>query len=129
MENNDLEVLSKKVGTNLKKYGLLALGIYFCLMIAFYFLAGDQLRFRDSVNNIGLLPPETETTELIKGNTIEQIFVPYIQRLEQIGIQWATYDRINSGKGTMELIDTRTDTVLIKKQIDVRNVENGEIIF
>lgn len=129
MENNDLEVLSKKVGTNLKKYGLLALGIYFCLMIAFYFLAGDQLRFRDSVNNIGLLPPETETTELIKGNTVEQIFVPYIQRLEQIGIQWATYDRINSGKGTMELIDTRTDTVLIKKQIDVRNVENGEIIF
>ena len=49
------------------------------LAVAFYFLAGEQLRYRDSRGNIEMPVANAATVELTAGSVVEQQFTPKIQ--------------------------------------------------
>ena len=117
----------KDITINLKKPILFTILIYIVLAVLFYFLAGEQLHFRKSRGNIEALQAESGTVELVQGSSVEQIFVPTIQRLEVCSVQWGTYMRQNAGIANIQLIDTRDGAVLAEEQVDVSTIAEGAV--
>ena len=107
------------------KASVVILLIYAVLIGAFYFLAGDQLHYRNSRGNVAMLPAEGGTVELAESAVVEQIFSADIQRLESVSVQWGTYYRPNSGVVTLELLDMASGTVLISQQFDAASIPEG----
>lgn len=98
---------------------------YLAAVVLFYFLAGDQLHLRQSRGNFSLLEADSGTTELVAGSVVEQRLTVNIHRLEQIGIQWGTYYRANAGTVLAELLELRTDTVLLSQSFDAAEIQEG----
>lgn len=98
---------------------------YIVAAVLFYFLAGEQLHLRQSRSNIELPVADSGTVELAVGNVVEQTFTTEIQRLEKINVQWGTYYRPNAGTVTMELYDTRTNTLLMAENFDAAAIAEG----
>ncbi|MFR1110863.1 MAG: ABC transporter permease, partial [Anaerotruncus colihominis] len=80
----------KTAAINLRKPILFTIGVYILAIVLFYFLAGEQLHFRKSRGDIELLQAESGTVELVQGSSVEQIFVPKIQRLKTCSVQWGS---------------------------------------
>ena len=99
--------------------------VYAVLVGLFYFLAGEQLHYRNSRGNVEMLPAESGTVELAQGAVVEQCFAAHIQRLESVSVQWGTYYRPNAGTITMDLLDASTGTVLLSGQFDAAAVAEG----
>lgn len=93
--------------------------------VLFYFLAGEQLHLRQSRHNVPLPEADSATLELAAGNVVEQRFSTGIQRLKEIGIQWGTYYRPNTGTIQVELVDLRSDTVLLLDTFDAAGIQEG----
>lgn len=110
---------------NLKKIGLMVLVIYWVLAVSFYFLAGDQLRYRESRGNLVMPDPEGGAVELIEGVLLEQHFTAAIQRLEAVSVMWGTCYRPNAGTVTMELWDADGEELLIRQAFDASSIEEG----
>lgn len=100
---------------------------YIISVFLFPLMLKEQLYFRSSRGNIEMLPSEAFTIELSKGTSIEQYFTPKIQRLESIAIKWGSFSRRNTGTATIELINTQTNERIITQNIDVSEVEEGDI--
>lgn len=98
---------------------------YLAAVVLFYFLAGDQLHLRQSRGNVPLPEADSGTVELVAGSVVEQRLTVDIQRLEQIEIQWGTYYRANAGTVLAELLDPRTDTVLLSRSFDAAEIQEG----
>lgn len=98
---------------------------YIAAIILFYFLAGEQLHLRQSRDNLPLPIADSGTVELVTGNVVEQRFSTKIHRLEQIDIQWGTYYRPNAGTVLVELLDLRSNTVLISQTFDAAEIQEG----
>lgn len=99
--------------------------LYAILIGLFYFLAGDQLHYRNSRGNVDILPAESGTVELVQGAVVEQSFVIHIQRLESVSVQWGTYYRPNAGTVTMELLDASTGATLLSGKFDAATIAEG----
>lgn len=99
--------------------------IYCMLVIAFYFLAGEQLHLRQSRGEFSLPSAEAGTVELVQGCVVEQIFSVKVQRLESVSIQWGTYYRANSGTITVELWDKNGEELLSTQMFDAATVAEG----
>ena len=56
----------------LKKIFSIVFVAYIVLAVAFYFLAGEQLRYRDSRGNIEMPVANAATVELTTGSVVEQ---------------------------------------------------------
>lgn len=100
MKKKDLAKPPKKAVSeeiDLKKIFLTALAVYALLIVSFYFLAGEQLRFRESRGNISLPQADAGTVELTPGAEVEQIFYAKIQRLETVSVEVGGYYRENHG--------------------------------
>jgi len=95
----------------IKKIFISAFAIYCALAVSFYFLAGDQLRYRDSRRNIEMLEASTSTGEITRGVVVEQPFINYIDRLQKITFKCTTFYRENSGR------------------LDVGVYHNGDLLF
>lgn len=119
------QIISDKI--NLKKICAILLACYLVVAVSFYFLAGDQLRFRDSRSNIKMQDPNFGTVELAEGSKVEQEFTPKIQRFKQISIIWGTYGRKNKGIVHIELINLTNQAVLISQKLDAAKLTNGEV--
>lgn len=113
---------------NLKKIGLIVLAIYAALVIGFYFLAGEQLLYRDSRGNLSMPVSDAAAAELTQGVTVEQVFQANIQRLETVSVQWGSYYRLNSGTVTMELILSLDGTVLMEGSFDAAAITEGQYL-
>ena len=102
--------------------------IYSFLAVSFYFLAGDQLRFRESRGNISLPAADSGsgTGELTRGIVVEQTFYTRIQRLESISVQFGGHYRENHGTITMEL--WRGGELLIQRHFNALTVQEGTIL-
>lgn len=111
----------------LKKIFCLFLGIYIFLVIAFYFLAGYQLHFRESRGNLEIPAAESGTVELVQGAVVEQVFTAEIQRLQSIQIQWGTYIRPNAGTVHVELYDLQDQSLLMQQVLDAATISEGMI--
>lgn len=112
---------------NLKKVCLIVLAVYLVLTVGFYFLAGEQLRYRDSRGNVSRTAPEIGTIELAQGTVVEQHFELKIQRLKTISLQWGAYYRANTGTVNIELWDMRAGKLLLSQQIDAVDILEGGV--
>lgn len=101
------------------------LAVYLVLTVSFYFLAGDQLRYRESRGAFEAPAAEAGTVELCQGAVVEQGFTAKIQRLERVGVQWGTYYRPNTGTITMELLDSESGALLLTQNFDAASIEEG----
>ena len=115
-----------KSGINMKKAGWTVLAVYVLVVVGFYFLAGDQLRFRDSRGNLAMPPSDAAAEELAQGVIVEQRFQAKIQRLESVSVQWGTYYRPNSGTVRMELLRVSDEAVLMEGIFDAGSVTEGQ---
>lgn len=109
----------------LRRLAIVLLAGYLAVVVLFYFLAGEQLRFRNSRGNIAVLPAECGTVELTAENVVEQRFTIKIQRLEQISVQWGTYYRQNMGTVRMELWDRQNGRLLLSQTVDAATISEG----
>jgi len=110
---------------NFKKAAALVLAGYLILSVCFNFLAGDQLRYRDSRGNLIAPAAESGTAELVQGAVLEQRFRIDVQRLEVVSVQWGTYYRANEGTAVMELWDEERGTLLLRESFDVAEIQDG----
>ena len=97
--------------------------VYVGLVIAFYFLAGEQLQLRASRGDITLPVAEAAAPETAQGVMIEQRFSVEIQRLESVSVQWGTFYRSNAGTVTMELWNG--ETRLMAQSFDAAAITEG----
>ena len=98
---------------------------YLIFVVAFYFLTGDQLRYRESRGEQEMPAATSGTVELCRGNEVTQYFQTNVQRLESVSVLWGTYYRENAGTVSMELLRTDTDQVLMSGQFDVATIPEG----
>ena len=115
-------------GINFKKISLIALIIYILLVTGFYFLAGEQLLYRNSRGSLAMPPADVAAAELTQGVIIEQRFQAKIQRLESVSVQWGTYYRPNSGTVRMELLCVSDGNVLMEGTFDAASITEGQVL-
>ena len=114
-----------KITINLSRMLLLFIGIYAILAILFYWLAGEQLHYRQSRGSVIMPTAETGTVELAQGTLVEQTFSVKIQRLQSISVQWGTYYRPNSGTVHMELFNNIDGSLLMRQSFNVGEIVEG----
>lgn len=112
---------------NIKKLSVLLVVCYLFLAVAFYYLAGYQLHFRQSRGTLEMPAAEAGTVELVQGAVVEQTFSAEIQRLQSISIQWGTYYRANEGTVIVELYDLRDNSLLMHQTLDASTIGEGAI--
>lgn len=112
---------------NIKKLSVLLVVCYLFLAVAFYYLVGYQLHFRQSRGTLEMPVAEAGTVELVQGAVVEQTFSAEIQRLQSISIQWGTYYRANAGTVTVELYDLRDNSLLMHQTLDASTIGEGAI--
>ena len=106
----------------LKKIFILFMIIYTILVVSFYFLAQQQLKYKKSSGNIVMLETESVTEE-IKGNTvISQSFKNSIDRIEKISLIFTKFYKHNDGRIVIELSDQ--NNVLMRKKIGVNDIRD-----
>lgn len=110
---------------DLKRVFALCFAVYVVLIIAFYFLAGDQLHFRRSRGEVTMPAAEAGTIELVQGTYVQQTFAAKIQRLESVSVQWGTYYRANAGTVTMALY--RGEELLGQQTFDAAGITEGGV--
>lgn len=98
--------------------------VFVGLLISFYFLAGDQLKYRDSRSNIYITNPNSTTSEVVRGTEINQYFINRIDRLKRIEIECTTYYRQNNGYVYLYLFDG--DELLAETKINTANLKEGD---
>ena len=112
---------------NLKKICAAILVGYIFLMVSFYFLAGHQLRFRDSRGDVDMPSATSGSVELVSGATVEQTFTTEIQRIEQISVQWGTYGHQNAGTAVVEVYNLNNHSLLMSKKVDVAKITERSV--
>lgn len=115
-------------GLNLIRVFLPTIAVYIILIIGFYFLAGDQLLFRESRGDIEMPVANASAVELSQGIMVEQAFHVNIQRLERISVQWGTYYRANTGTLSMELVRQYDGEVLARASYNVAEIIEGRTL-
>lgn len=95
---------------------------YLFLMVAFYFIGGDQLKYKYVVSPLGSQDGILE--EFTKDIEIRQPFVPTEKSLETIDILFCTYARENTGTITVKIID-ETGTEMARQFIDVSALKDN----
>ncbi len=113
---------------NIKRIFIIALAVYTLLAVCFYYLAGDQLRYRESRGNMEMLQADTGAAELSQGVVVEQTFHAKIQRFESVSVQWGTNYRTNLGTVTMELVRQDDGEVLMRGSFDAAQITEGQLL-
>lgn len=112
---------------NLRKICIIILFMYIVCTIAFYFLAGEQLHYRDSRGNIVMPVANAATTELTANTVVEQQFSAKIQILEQLSVQWGCFNRVNHGTVSVQLVNLSTQEVLLNQTLQADTISEGQI--
>lgn len=110
-----------------RNFGII-FAVYLLLIVSFYFLAGDQLRFRDSRGNLAMPAAEAGAAELCEGVSVDQHFRASIQRLERVSVQWGTAYRPNSGMVTISLFRPDTGELLMSGSFEAAEISEGQIL-
>lgn len=111
----------------LKRIFSIVFAAYLVLTVAFYFLAGEQLRFRESRGDIELPAANAATVELTAGSVVEQQFTPKIQIFEHISVQWGVFNRVNHGTVNVQLVNLATQEVLLDQNLQADQIVEGQV--
>lgn len=91
----------------LKKGCFYTLICYVVLAITFYFLAGEQLRFKYSQTNT--ITPAQPVGEIVQGMEVRQPFLAQADELLSLSLQISTYGRDNSCHLQIAVVDERNN--------------------
>lgn len=113
--------------TQLKKIYIAVFSVVVAFFIAFYFLTGDQLKYRDSRFQIVALEGNASTKELVIGRSVSQYFFNKVERLKSISFEVTDFYReTNKGKLRVQLYNGND---LVKEKIyDVSKFKDSEYI-
>ena len=111
----------------LKRIFSIVFAAYLVLTVAFYFLAGEQLRFRESRGDIELPAANAATVELTAGSVVEQQFTPKVQIFEHISVQWGVFNRVNHGTVNVQLVNLATQEVLLDQNLQADQIVEGQV--
>lgn len=115
----------REAGINVSRTLLYLAAAYVLCVVLFYWLAGEQLHFRQSRGNFVQPVAESGTVELVQGAVVEQTFSVNIQRLQSISVQWGTYYRANTGTVVMELYDLRDYSLIMVQSFSAADIPEG----
>lgn len=119
---------SKDESLNITKIFSIIMVLYIVATAGFYFLAGDELKYRDSRGNMPLLAGESAAAELTKGMVVEQEFSVNINRLTDVSVSFGTFYRENSGTVTLTLFDKESKNVLMRGEYNAKDITEGEAL-
>ena len=89
----------------LKKIFIAIISIYTALVVSFYFLGGDQIKYKASSGNIAMPEATAVTDEIVAGSIVSQDFVNQIENIEQLAIVFTKFYRNASGIISVSLYD------------------------
>lgn len=118
---------ARTTGGTLRRIALGILASYGIFAVVFYFLAGDQLRFRPSRGNFGFPSADSGIVELTSDTVIEQRFTYKIQRLEEISVQWGDSYHPNTGTVALELYDAESGEAILSQSFDASVIPEGGV--
>ncbi len=101
--------------------------IYAIFALSFYYLAGDQLRYRVAEDSIAMAEADSITPEIVRGVTVSQDFVNTIDHIDKISMVFTKLYREAQGMMTIDLYDG--DVLLFRKVMDVSKVPEQHRIF
>ncbi len=114
-------------GKLLRRISLCLLAGYIFFILAFFFLAGDQLQLRPSKGNLPMPAAQSAAVELSAGNTVDQHFTTNADRLESVSVQWGTAYRANAGTVVMQVFDLTSGQCLMSGSFDAAAIPEGGI--
>lgn len=112
---------------NIPRVCISVFALYWILIVAFFYLAGEQLHLRQSRGEVDMPAAETITVELTPGALVEQRFTAKIQRLQTVNVQWGTFYRPNAGQVTAELWNEGSGSLVLSQSYDAAGIPEGGI--
>ncbi|HBN79957.1 MAG TPA: hypothetical protein DD433_01075, partial [Ruminococcaceae bacterium] len=119
------------MGTKAKKSVTLVQGCIIAMLVycvcaaALYWIGGDQLKFHNSPDNIESVQPTGPIGEMTQGFSVKQTFRSEIDTIQQLSIQFATYNRKNAGSVLVTLSDAESRKKLFEKRVDVSSLQDN----
>ena len=107
---------------------IVLLSIYTIFVVGFYFLAGEQLRYKE-FKDADIPEADSITPEIIEGIEVKQHFVNKVDRINTIEIVFTKFYRDGNGKVTVSLIDEDTNEVFIKETLNVLDIPEQHRIY
>ena len=114
----------------LRKLFILLISIFTAFVVMFYFLAEDQLKYKNSIGNIIMPSGEYVTDEIGKDIKISQTFTNNIDRIEKLTVVFTKYYKENGGHVVIELVED--NTVLMRKRVNIEEIKDQrdyDIVF
>lgn len=108
---------------------ILAVLVYYIIIICFYYIAGEQLYFRDSKNQIVSANIEYAVGEITEETMASQEFMCNMDRLDAYSISFGTYERDNAGTIVVKLFNLTNNTLVDQKELDVSKLQNCEYAY
>ncbi|MBR4422027.1 MAG: ABC transporter permease [Erysipelotrichaceae bacterium] len=102
--------------------------LIFAVMVgAFYFLAGDQLVYKNTTHPIELMEADSVSDELVEGMIISQDFVCEMDKIEQMSLVFTKFYRDAAGTITVELREG--DKLLFKQNVSLDDIPEQQRLF
>ena len=114
---------------NIRKLFVIVLAVYIIFAVSFYFLAGEQLHFRESRHNLAPLQAEAGTIELAKGATLDQVFECSINKLKEVSVQFGIMEHLSlNGTVTISVLLDGSDEILMSKTVDAASISELQFV-
>lgn len=111
----------------LKKIYVAIIAIYVAVVTSFYFIAGEQLWYKESTKNIKMVDADSISEEIVKGIIIEQSFNNTVDKIESLAIVFTKNYQEGKGYLTIDLLDDRY--LLARKTINVQEIPEQHRLF
>lgn len=112
---------------NLRKIFIIAFIIYTAFTVLFYFLSGDQLKYRTVEDDIAILEADSVTPEIVRGVTVTQTFKNTVDNIDNIAIVFTKLYRDGEGLLTVDLFEE--NTLLYRKMFDVGEIPEQHRVY
>lgn len=113
--------------SKLKKIYIVVIAIYTAVVTSFYFIAGEQLWYKESTKNINMVDADSVSQEIVKDVIIEQKFENTVDKIETFAIVFTKNYQEGSGYITLDLLDE--GYLLARKTIAVKEVPEQHRLF
>jgi len=113
---------------NLKQGCILIMLAYILIASSFYLIAKEQLIYSVVSKEMSTSEQLLPVGEIVEGMTVVQPFILNADTLESVSLYTATYDRMNVGELTVQIIDLSTTFVLREKVFDLTSIPNSGLL-
>ena len=111
----------------LKKIYIAIIAIYVALVTSFYFMAGEQLWYKESTKNIDMAVADSVSQEIVKEVIIEQSFNNTVDKIEEFSIVFTKNYQEGKGHITIDLLDG--NYLLARKTIAAKDIPEQHRLF